>query len=94
MRLVTLRPVFSLREHLFSSMTTDVRSYPLSLVKNLDGCRCRSNFHAFLHQRAGHAVEVGAEGNVVVDVDSGRRTTGSCRTARRATVAKRCVQPL
>jgi len=45
MRLVTLRPVFSLREHLFSSMTTDVRGYPLSLVKDLDGGRCRSNFH-------------------------------------------------
>src|SRR5207253_11086889 len=71
MCLMTLRPVFSLREHLFSSMTTDVRGYPLSLVKDLDGGRCRSNFHAFLHQRVGHAVEVGVEGDVVVDVDSG-----------------------
>src|SRR6266404_1835498 len=71
MRLVALRPVFSLREHLFSSMTTDVRGYPLSLVKDLDGGRCRSNFHAFLHQRVGHAVEVGVEGDVVVDVDAG-----------------------
>src|SRR3989442_8939432 len=70
MRLVALRPVFSLREHLFSSMTTDVRGYPLSLVKDLDGGRCRSNFHAFLHQRVGHAVEVGVEGDVVVNVDS------------------------
>src|ERR1700675_2227201 len=71
MCLVALRPVFSLREHLFSSMTTDVRGYPLSLVKDLDGGRCRSNFHAFLHQRVGHAVEVGVEGDVVVDVDAG-----------------------
>src|SRR6266576_5159787 len=71
MRLVTLGPVFSLREHLFSSMTTDVRGYPLSLVEDLDGRRGRSNFHAFLHQRVGHAVEVGGEGDVVVDVDSG-----------------------
>src|SRR5580698_259500 len=70
MRLVALRSVFSLREHLFSSMTTDVRGYPLSLVKDLEGRRCRSNFHAFLHQRVGHAVEVGVEGDVVVDVDS------------------------
>jgi len=70
MRLVALRPVFSLREHLFSSMTTDVRGYPLSLVKDLDGGRCRSNFHAFLHQCVGQAVEVGVEGDVVVDVDS------------------------
>src|SRR5216110_707497 len=70
MCLMTLRPVFSLREHLFSSMTTDVRGYPLSLVKDLDGGRCRSNFHAFLHQRVGHAVEVGVEGDVVVNVDS------------------------
>ena len=70
MCLVTLRPVFSLREHLFSSMTTDVRGYPLSLVKDLDSGWCRSNFHAFLHQRVGHAVEVGVEGDVVVDVDS------------------------
>src|SRR4029077_12514126 len=71
MCLVTLRPLFSLREHLFSSLTTDVRGYPLSLVKDLDGGWCRSNFHAFLHQRVGHAIEVGVEGDVVVDVDSG-----------------------
>src|SRR5208283_2852317 len=70
MCLVTLRPVFSLREHLFSSMTTDVRGYPLSLVKDLDSGWCRSNFHAFLHQRVGHAVEVSVEGDVIVDVDS------------------------
>src|SRR5207244_11801378 len=71
MRLVALRSAFSLREHLFSSRTTDVRGYPQSLVKDLDGGRCRSNFHAFLHQRVGHAVEIGVEGDVVVDVDSG-----------------------
>src|SRR5713226_7261468 len=71
MRLRTLLPVFSLRERLFASPTTDVRGYPQSLVKDLDGRRCRSNFHAFLHQRVGHAVEVGVEGDVVVDVDSG-----------------------
>ena len=70
MCLVTLRPVFSLREHLLSSMPTDVRGYPLSPVKDLDGGWCRSNFHAFLHQRVGHAVKVGVEGDVVVDVDS------------------------
>src|SRR5208282_4291454 len=70
MCLVTLRPVFSLREHLFSSVTTDVRGYPLSLVKDLDGSWCRSNFHSFLHQRVGHAVEVSVEGDVVVDVHS------------------------
>ena len=40
-------------------MTTDVCVYLLSLVEHLDGSRCRSNFHVFLHQRAqGHAVEV------------------------------------
>src|SRR5580698_9445608 len=70
MCLVTLRPVFSLREHLFSSLTTDVRSYPPPLVKDLDGRRCCSNFHAFLHQRVGYAVEVGLEGDVVIDVNS------------------------
>src|SRR6266480_4822064 len=71
MCLVALRLVLCLRDGLFSSMTTDVRGYPLSLVKDLDGGGCRSNFHAFLHQRVGHAVEVGVEGDVVVDVDSG-----------------------
>src|SRR2546425_11427396 len=71
MRLVTLRPVFSLREHLFSSMPPDVRGYPLSLVKDLDSGWCRSNFYRFLHQRVRHAVEVGVEGDVVVNVDSG-----------------------
>src|SRR5256885_6535301 len=74
MRLVTLRPVFSLREHLLSSMTTDVRGYPLSLVKDLDSGWCRSNFYRFLHQRVRHAVEVGVEGDVVVNVDSGVRS--------------------
>src|SRR5881628_3603488 len=70
MCLVTLGPVFSLREHLFSSMTTDVRGYALSLVKDLDSGWCRANFHAVLHQRVGHTVEFGVEGDVVVDVDS------------------------
>src|ERR1700737_5055451 len=70
MCLVTLRPVFCLREHLFSSLTTDVRGYALSLVKDLDGGWGRSNFHSFLHQRVGHTVKVGVEGDVVVDVDS------------------------
>jgi pimeloyl-ACP methyl ester carboxylesterase len=46
------------------------RGYPLALVKDLDGRRCRSQFHAFLHQRVGHAVEVGVEGDVIVDVHS------------------------
>src|SRR2546421_7189263 len=71
MRLVTLLPVFSLRELLLSSMPPDVRGYPLSLVKDLDSGWCRSNFYRFLHQRVRHAVEVGVEGDVVVDVDSG-----------------------
>ncbi len=66
MCLVTLRPVLCLREHLFSSITTDVRGYALALVKDLDGSWCRSNFHSFLHQGVGHAVEVGVEGDVVV----------------------------
>jgi hypothetical protein len=48
-------------------MTTDVRGYPLSLVKDLDCGRCRSNVHAFLHQRVGHAAQVGVEDDVVVD---------------------------
>ena len=71
MCLVALRPVLCLRDGLFSSMTTDVRGHSLSLVKDFDGGRCRSDFHAFLHQRVGHAVEVGVAGDVVVDVDSG-----------------------
>src|ERR1700747_934808 len=71
MRLVTFRSVFSLRERLFSSLTADVRSYPLPLMKDLNGCWCRADFHAFLYQRVGHAVEVSVEGDVVVDVDAG-----------------------
>src|SRR3989442_6063235 len=104
MRLVALRPVFSLREHLFSSMTTDVRGYPLSLVKDLDGGRCRSNFHAFLHQRVGHAVEVGVEGDVVVNVDSrvgplahverlGGETVPNNSVEPRGTNWNRCLAP-
>src|SRR5258706_16049392 len=93
MRLVALRSVFPLREHLFSSMTTNVRGYPQPLVKDLDGGRCRSNFHAFLHQRVGHAVEIGVEGDVVVDVDSGVGPLAHVERLCRTPLERRAVNP-
>src|SRR6266581_9414462 len=65
---MTLRPVLFLREHLTSSTTTEMRCYTLSLVKDLHGGRCGSHFHQLLDQVVGHAVEVGVEGDVVIDV--------------------------
>jgi hypothetical protein len=77
MRLVSLRLVFSLRKHLLSSMTTDVRDYPLPLVKDFDGGWCRSNFHAFLHQRVNKPPV--AEARPVVDDYFGTKITDPYR---------------
>src|SRR6266478_660721 len=68
MRLMALRSVLFLGEHLTSSTTAEMRSHTLSHVKNLYGGGCRSHFHQLLDQRVGHAVEVAVEGDVVVDV--------------------------
>src|ERR1700722_10139466 len=68
MRLMAFRPVLFLGEHLTSSTTAEMRSHTLSPVKDLYGGRCGSYFHQLLNQRVRHAVEVGVEGDVVIDV--------------------------
>ena len=50
---------------------TQMRSHTLALVENLDRGRRRAHFHQFLHQVVRHAVVVGVENDVVVDVDPG-----------------------
>src|SRR4030095_9236585 len=71
MRLMALRPVLFLGAYLTSSATAEMRSYTLPFVKDLHGRWCRSHFHQLLDQRVGHAVEVGVEGDVVIDVHAG-----------------------
>ena len=68
MCLVTLRPMFALGEYLASATATKMRGYTLSLAEDLYRRRCRSHFHQLVNQRVGHAVEVGVEGDVVIDV--------------------------
>src|SRR5712691_6448393 len=52
-------------------MTTraQVGSHTLALMEKLDGRGRRTHFHEFLHQVVRHAVVVGIENDVVVDVD-------------------------
>src|SRR5215471_19791372 len=68
MGLMALGPVLFLRERLASAVTAQMRGYALSLMEDLHGGRCCSNLDQFLHQVIRHAVEVGIEGDVVVDV--------------------------
>ena len=68
---MALRSVLFLGEHLTSSTTAEMRSHTLSSVKDLYGGRCGSHYHQLLDQRVGHAVEVGVEGDVVIDVHAG-----------------------
>ena len=73
MRLVTLRPMFSLGNYLLSATPTEMRGHALPLVEDLHGGGSRSHFHQFLNQRVGHTVQVGVEGDVVIDVHPGPR---------------------
>src|SRR4051794_21089204 len=47
---------------------TQMRSHTLALMERLEGCGRRADFHEFLHQVIRHAVVVGVENDVVVDV--------------------------
>src|SRR6266481_7262788 len=71
MRLMALRSVLFLGEHLTSSTTAEMRSHTLSLVKDLHGGRCGAHFYQLVDQRIGHAVKVAVEGDVVIDVHAG-----------------------
>src|ERR1039458_758476 len=71
MRLVALGPMFSLGDYLLSATPTKMRGHAPPLVEDLYSCGSRSHFHQFLNQRIGHTVQVGLEGDVVIDVHSG-----------------------
>ena len=49
---------------------TQMGSYSLALMEKLDGGGRRAHLHQFLHQVVRHAVVVGVENDVVVNVDS------------------------
>src|SRR3984957_12051970 len=50
---------------------TQMRSYALTFIKDLDGRRCRTHFHQVVHQVVRHAVVVRIKSDVVIDVHSG-----------------------
>src|SRR5215471_307288 len=68
MGLMALGAVLFVRECLPTAATSQMRGYTLSLMEDLHGGRCCSNLDQFLDQVIRHAVEVGIEGDVVVDV--------------------------
>ena len=70
MSLVTLGPVLIPADGLVSATAAHMRSHTLATVKDLHRCRGRSEFHHLLHQWIRHAVEVGVEGDVIIDVDA------------------------
>src|SRR6266403_2805138 len=71
MRLMSLRPVLFLGASLTSPTTAEMRSHTFSPMKDLYGGRCGSHFYQLMNQCVGHAVEVGVEGDVVIDVHAG-----------------------
>src|SRR6266403_1060120 len=71
MRLMALRPVLFLGAYLTSPTTAEMRSHTFSPMKDLYGGRCGSHFYQLMNQSVGHAVEVGVEGDVVIDVHAG-----------------------
>src|ERR1700730_16415186 len=73
MRLVTLGPMCSLGDDLLSATPTKMGGHALPLVEDLYDWGSCSHFHQFLHQRVGHTVQVGLEGDVVIDVHPGPR---------------------
>src|SRR5215469_5300989 len=70
MGLMALRSMLILRDHLFSPTGAGMGGHALSLVEDLNRGRCRANFDPFVNQMVRHAVEVGIEGDVVIDIHS------------------------
>jgi hypothetical protein len=56
-----------------ASAAAQVRSDARAFVQDLDRGGCRADLDQFMHQVVGHAVEVGIERDVIVDVDAGAR---------------------
>jgi len=73
MRTMTLGAVLVVRDGQSASAIAQVRCNARTFVQNLNGGGCGTNLYQLMHQVVGHAVEVGIEGHVVVDVDAGAR---------------------
>jgi len=50
---------------------TQMSSNALTFIEDLDGRSCRAHLHQLLHQVVRHAVIVGVERDVVIDVHAG-----------------------
>lgn len=92
MRLVGTRPVLGNGDGVPVSTRTQVRRHALALVKDLDGCGRRAYFHQFLHQVVGHAVVVGIENDVIVDVDPGAGPLAEIERLGRQRIQRRLVE--
>jgi len=71
---------------------TQMRSYALALMEKLDGGRRRAYFHQFLHQVVRHAVVVGVESDVVINVDPCARPLAEIEPLGRQTVQRGLVE--
>ena len=69
MRLVGTWAVFGNGDRVPMTARSQVGSHPLAFMEHLNGRRRRADFHQYLHQVVRHAVVVGVENDVVVDVD-------------------------
>ena len=76
------------------SMTarTQMRSYSLAFMEKLDGCGRRAHFHQFLHQIVRHAVVVGVEGDVVINVDPRARPLAEIEPLGRQRIQRGLVE--
>src|SRR3974377_732855 len=82
MGLMALGPMLLVCEDLLPSATTNVRSHSLSLVKDLYRGRGGSNLHQFVDQVVRNAVEIGIEGDVVINIHPGARPLAQVKAFR------------
>src|SRR5205085_4849857 len=63
-----------------------------ALMKDLDGGRGRANLHQIMHKVVRHAVEVGIESHVIVDVDAGARPLAQIERFHRQRLQYRFIE--
>ena len=63
----------SIGDGLPAPAAAQVRGHARAFVQDLDRGGRRADLDQFVHQVVGHAVEVGIEAHVVIDVDAGAR---------------------
>jgi len=73
MCLMTLGPMFGYRDCVAAAVGAQMGSHALTFVQDLHRGRSSAHIHQLMDQGIGHAVEVGVERDVVIDVDSGTR---------------------